>query len=120
MHRIPPTLLPLALFLSATAAEAPPPPPLPAAVPPAAAPASPPAAEEEEPPSIPEPEVTIIRRKDAVIEEYRVNGRLRYAKITPAKGPPYYLFDSDGDGVLDTRYDDLENPPINQWILMRW
>ncbi len=119
MHRLPPVLLLLAPLLSATAEEAPP--PLPAAVPPAAAPASPPAAEEEEPPSIPEPEVTIIRRQDAVVEEYRVNGQLRYAKVTPAKGPPYYLFDSDGDGVLDTRYDDLETPPpINQWILMRW
>lgn len=69
---------------------------------------------------IPEPEVRIIKRKDAVIEEYRVNGKLRYVKITPSKGKPYYMFDSNGDGVLDSREDDLANPPINRWILFEW
>ncbi|MGD8483784.1 MAG: DUF2782 domain-containing protein [Thioalkalispiraceae bacterium] len=69
---------------------------------------------------LPEPEVTIIHRKEAVIEEYRVNGQLRYAKITPTKGPAYYMIDTDGDGQLDKRKDNLDNPPINQWILKRW
>ena len=69
---------------------------------------------------LPEPEVTIIKRKGATIEEYRVNGRLRYAKITPITGPPYYLVDTDGDGDLETRHDDLVNPPIQQWILYQW
>ena len=68
----------------------------------------------------PEDEVTIIRKKETVIEEHRINGRLRYAKITPSKGKPYYLFDSDGDGILDSRHNDLDNPPIQQWILFRW
>ena len=67
-----------------------------------------------------EPEVTIIRREDQTIEEYRVNGQLRYAKITPSHGPAYYMVDTDGDGVLDTRNNELDNPPINQWILLRW
>lgn len=70
--------------------------------------------------NIPEPEVRIIRKKDAVIEEYRVNGHLRYVKITPSVGKPYYLADTDGDGVLETREDDLSNQPINQWILLEW
>ena len=69
---------------------------------------------------IPEPEVRIIKRKDAVIEEYRVNGKLRYVKITPAKGKPYYMYDSNGDGVLESREDDLANPPINRWKLLEW
>ena len=69
---------------------------------------------------LPEPEVTIINREDGVIEEYRVNGRLRYAKITPSKGPAYYMVDTDGDGILDTRNGNLDNPPINQWILKTW
>jgi hypothetical protein len=69
---------------------------------------------------LPEPEVNIIKRKDATIEEYRVNGRLRYAKIIPTSGPAYYLVDTDGDGDLDTRSDDLVNPPIQQWILYKW
>ena len=67
-----------------------------------------------------EPEVTIIKRKDATVEEYRVNGRLRYAKIIPSSGPAYYLVDTDGDGELETRHNDLRNPPIQQWILYQW
>lgn len=70
--------------------------------------------------NIPQPEVRIIRKKDTVIEEYRVNGRLRFVKITPSVGLPYYMVDTDGDGVLETRENDLDNPPINQWILLEW
>ena len=70
--------------------------------------------------NIPQPEVRIIRRKDTVIEEYRVNGHLRFIKITPSSGNPYYMVDTDGDGVLETREDNFANPPINQWILLEW
>ena len=70
--------------------------------------------------NIPEPEVRIIRKKDAVVEEYRVHGRLRYVKITPKKGKPYYMVDTDGDGILETQENDLDNPPINRWILLEW
>lgn len=70
--------------------------------------------------NIPQPEVTIIRKKDTVIEEYRVEGRLRFIKITPSIGKPYYMVDMDGDGVLETRNDNFANPPINQWILLKW
>lgn len=70
--------------------------------------------------NIPQPEVRIIRKKDVVIEEYRVNGRLRFIKITPSVGSPYYMVDTDGDGVLETREDNFSNPPINQWILLEW
>ena len=70
--------------------------------------------------NIPQPEVRIIRKKDVVIEEYRVNGHLRYVKITPTVGNPYYMVDTDGDGVLETREDNFSNPPINQWILLEW
>lgn len=70
--------------------------------------------------NIPEPEVRIIRKKDTVIEEYRVHGRLRFVKITPSVGLPYYMVDTDGDGVLETRENDLDNPPINRWILLEW
>ena len=70
--------------------------------------------------NIPQPEVRIIRKKEAVIEEYRVNGRLRYIKITPSVGNPYYMVDMDGDGEVETRNDNFANPPINQWILLEW
>lgn len=67
-----------------------------------------------------QPEVTIRTRDDATVEEYRVNGRLYMVKITPARGYPYYLIDSDGDGRFDTRRNELDPPSINQWILFRW
>ncbi|MDH5395676.1 MAG: DUF2782 domain-containing protein [Gammaproteobacteria bacterium] len=70
--------------------------------------------------NIPQPEVTIIRKKDTVIEEYRVHGRLRFVKITPRTGKPYYMVDTDGDGILETRENNLANPPINRWILLEW
>ena len=68
-----------------------------------------------------EPQVTIIRRDDAVIEEYRLDGRHYMTKITPAAGPAYYLVDRDGDGRMETRmseiYDDFNVP---QWVLFSW
>lgn len=70
--------------------------------------------------NIPQPDVRIIRKKGAVIEEYRVNGHLRFVKITPSIGSPYYMVDTDGDGILETKEDDFSNPPINQWLLLEW
>ncbi len=71
--------------------------------------------------NIPEPEVNIIHRKDTTIEEYRINGRIRYVKIIPKIGKPYYLVDRDGDGELETRHSDLDGiPPIQEWILLTW
>lgn len=68
-----------------------------------------------------EPQVSIIRRDDAIIEEYRLNGRMYMAKITPKIGKPYYLVDQDGDGQMEARmsviYDDFVVP---QWVLFSW
>ena len=70
--------------------------------------------------SVPEPQVTIKTRGSEIIQEYRTNGRLYMVKITPSHGYPYYLIDTTGDGKLDSRRNQLENPPINQWILFSW
>lgn len=86
--------------------EIPPPPPLPE--------------ESDEGAVLGEPEVIIIHQHDKTIEEYRINGKLSYVKITPSKGPSYYMIDTDGDGILDIQRDHLEFPLINQWILWRW
>lgn len=67
-----------------------------------------------------QPEVTIIKRGKDVIEEYRVGGQLYMVKITPAKGLPYYLVDSDGDGSLETRRNELDNPEVVQWRIFTW
>lgn len=96
----------------------------------AAAPPEPTAEESEvpAPPPIPsddresiEPEVTIIRKQDRTIEEYRVNGQLYMVKVTPSKGLPYYLVDADGDGNLESRRNELDPKLlVPSWVIFRW
>ncbi|GAB1394631.1 hypothetical protein MASR1M60_27950 [Rhodocyclaceae bacterium] len=45
-----------------------------------------------------EPQVTIKRRGEDRVEEYRMNGKLYMLKVTPPHGTPYYLVDPKGDG----------------------
>ncbi|MES9992051.1 MAG: DUF2782 domain-containing protein [Candidatus Thiodiazotropha sp.] len=92
------------------------------------------AAEDEavpEPPELPlpeiivdgeviEPEVTIIKREEGTIYEYRINGQLYMVKVQPDAGPPYYMVDRDGDGEFDSRSSDPTNISVPKWILMRW
>ncbi|SCY37858.1 Protein of unknown function [Nitrosospira sp. Nl5] len=47
-----------------------------------------------------EPQVTITRRGEDKVEEYRINGRLYMIKVTPRIGVPYYLIDRHGDGAF--------------------
>jgi len=83
-----------------------------------AAPAPPPT---EQYPADEQPEVTITQRGTDVIEEYRIHGRLYMIKVTPKKGIPYYLIDTNGDGTLDTRRSEVaEKLLIPGWILLRW
>ncbi|HED39913.1 MAG TPA: DUF2782 domain-containing protein [Chromatiales bacterium] len=68
-----------------------------------------------------EPEITITRSQTEIIEEYRANGRLYMIKITPKKGFAYYLVDTDGDGSLDSRHNELdEGILIPRWTLFSW
>ena len=67
-----------------------------------------------------QPEVQIIQRGDDIIEEFRVQGQLYMVRITPAKGRPYYLIDSDGNGILDTRREALESPSVVKWRIFSW
>lgn len=68
-----------------------------------------------------EGQIVIRPREGERIEEYRVNGRLYMVKVIPRKGPPYYLIDSDGDGHLDTRRDELgPDVEVPRWVIIRW
>ena len=68
-----------------------------------------------------EPEVNIIQRDDRIIEEYRVGGRLYMIKVTPVRGLPYYLMDTDGNGSLETTQHELSDGIlIPNWILYKW
>ena len=51
------------------------------------------------------------------LAEYRIAGQLRMVKVTPAKGPPYYLYDENGDGRLDNPKDRV---PAVYWKLYSW
>ena len=53
------------------------------------------------------------------LEEYRVAGQLRVVKITPARGPVYYLVDKNGDGVLDSSKGEGNITPV-QYKLFSW
>lgn len=68
-----------------------------------------------------EPEVVITPRDSGQVKEYRVNGRLYMIEITPAKGPRYFLIDTDGDGSLETRQNATATGiQIPAWTLLRW
>ena len=84
-----------------------------------------------EPPPIPEqlqsgevmdPDVRIVRREQATVTEYRINGRLRAIKVTPdGNFPAYYLYDTDGDGRLDQRRARFEpDLLIPNWVILSW
>jgi hypothetical protein len=45
-----------------------------------------------------EPQVTITKRGDDKVEEFRMAGKLYMQKVTPSHGVPYYLLDHSGDG----------------------
>lgn len=47
-----------------------------------------------------QPQVTIRKRGDDVVEEVRHNGRLVKVVVRPARGAPYTLIDPKGDGTL--------------------
>lgn len=68
-----------------------------------------------------EPEVTIIETESEVITEYRIRGKLYMVKIDPLVGPPYFMFDTDGDGQLDAEEDrGVHNLSVPQWLLFSW
>lgn len=68
-----------------------------------------------------EPDITIIRRGEDVVQEYRVNGQLYMVKVVPKHGRPYYLIDTDHDGTLDVRRSDIEEGiRIHQWKIFSW
>ncbi|SKA23273.1 DUF2782 domain-containing protein [Novilysobacter spongiicola] len=63
------------------------------------------------------PDVTRrVAENGDVIEEYRVAGQLRVVKVTPSRGPTYYLMDEDGDGRPD---EDEHISPV-YWKLFDW
>jgi hypothetical protein len=64
-----------------------------------------------------EPQVTIVRRDNDTVEEVRVRGELRYVRVTPRGGRPYYLI-PDGNGNTYIRRDSLDPAlKVPMWVL---
>jgi hypothetical protein len=66
------------------------------------------------------PDVTIIQTENERIYEYRVGATLYMVRIVPRVGPPYYYFDSNGDGELDYHQTDPRQSNVNMWEIFRW
>ena len=68
-----------------------------------------------------EPQVTISKKGDLLIEEYRAGGKLYLVKVTPKIGPPYYLLDETGDGDF-IRRDGLGGTNLSppRWVIHRF
>lgn len=52
-------------------------------------------------------ETTRTEPNGDVVTEFRVDGRLRALKVVPSRGPTYYLYDRDGDGIVDRERDGI-------------
>lgn len=108
----------LACGLAAGAAlgQVPPPPPPPPAG--AEAPAQPPAFRTTDPEL--EPQVTIIRQETETREEVRIGGELKFVKVTPRHGRPYYLI-PEGNGTTFIRRNSLDTSlNVPMWVLFSW
>lgn len=99
----------------ASAQPAPPPPPLPAENAAGQVANPPPFAGDAE-----EPQVTIIRRENETREEVRIGGTLRFIRVTPTHGRPYYLVPEQGTGQFNRR-DSLDSGlRVPMWMLFSW
>lgn len=68
----------------------------------------------------PDPDVKIIKKADAVIEEYSYNGLLYMVKVTPTIGKPYYLYDQDGNGSMIRQNETPSQITPPRWTLFSW
>ena len=64
-----------------------------------------------------EPQVTILHDDNQQTEEVRIQGQLRYVRVTPRYGRPYYLI-PDVNGATYIRRDSLDpSLKVPQWVL---
>ena len=66
-------------------------------------------------------DINIIKREDKTIETHSVNGIVYKVKVTPSSGPVYYLYDTDGNGSLETRSNrEISETTVQQWKIFQW
>jgi hypothetical protein len=67
-----------------------------------------------------EPQITIKKKEGEVIEEARVNGQLKWIKVTPRHGRPYFLIPDSG-GQMFVRRDSLDSGlKVPMWLLFEF
>jgi len=64
-----------------------------------------------------EPQVTIVKRGQDKVEEYRLNGKLYMMKVTPQHGKAYYLVDQVGDGNWARQDTVGQGLRVPQWVI---
>ncbi len=67
-----------------------------------------------------EPQVTIVKKGEEQVEEYRMHGELYMMKVTPSHGVPYYLMREDQEGGWSRLEGPTPPPVIPKWILFRF
>ena len=70
--------------------------------------------------SSPEPEISIVKKGEDTVEEYRINGELYMMKVTPAHGVPYYLMKEDQEGGWARSEGPTPPLVIPKWVLFRF
>ncbi len=53
-----------------------------------------------------------------VITEYRLGGQLKVVKVVPFRGVTYYIYDRNGDGLVDEH--DAKRGPLVYYKLFSW
>ena len=62
--------------------------------------------------------ITRVESNGDTVTEYRVAGALKMIKVTPSRGPTYYIYDRNGDGMVDDR--DRKDGPMTYYKLFSW
>lgn len=67
-----------------------------------------------------EPQITIRRNDRETVEEARVNGQLKWIKVTPRHGRPYFLI-PDAGGAMFVRRDSIDGGlKVPMWLLFEF
>ncbi|MGE0556689.1 MAG: DUF2782 domain-containing protein [Burkholderiales bacterium] len=64
-----------------------------------------------------EPQVTIRKRGEDTVEEYRIAGKLYMIKVTPPGGTPYYMIDEVGNGNFSRRDGPVQGVRPPMWVI---
>lgn len=67
-----------------------------------------------------EAKVTTVKKGADKVDEYRMNGKLFKMRITPAKGPSYFLVDPKGDGNFIRADGPEQKIATPTWVLLEW